>query len=161
MVLLITSQNCCMSPMTFHLIPVSLIWNKCYTSHIKNKDVDTTGKIPSSRGRWPAEKVHSIQSLGSHTPVTAVSTAASTGLHHPSPLHLLVEKAMSWTAKATWPSTFPLRVESLDKSDLLKSPADIEMESPGKQKHLPEHRNLSAWTNKTWFNEELGRWLRG
>lgn len=67
--------------------------------------------------------LHTISELPH--PITAVSTAANTGLYRPSPLHLLVGKAMRGTAKATWPSIYSQKVDSLNESDLFKSPADI------------------------------------
>lgn len=64
------------------------------------------------------------------------STAANTGLHLPPPPHLLVKKAMRQRANATWLSTFPQRVDSLDESDL-SSHLQTSRESPQGNREAP------------------------
>lgn len=70
---------------------------------------------------------------------------------------------MRWTAKATWPSTYSQKVDSLDESDLFKSPADIYRESPGKQRSASQSTEtyqpgrIKHASTKGWGDGSMGK----
>lgn len=110
MLLLITSQDVCVPPESFDLIPVPVTGVVCCSSHIKHRDVDTARLTTAGQSTLPAVS-------GSHT-TAAAGAAVSTGRHCPSPLQLLVDKEMRQIPCTAW-------AHSLDESDLFKSPANI------------------------------------